>query len=156
LTYDINQNAVRERGQLGSFIRDDAGIDYGKDLNTFFVDLMFKYQGFSVMAEYAQKATSDEDPIVMDDMNNSIGTFFTGKGMNVQTGYLFKDNWEISLRYTNIMPDKVVSNEETQYTLGLSKYVVGHKLKVQTDVSYTEKEGSDSKLMWRLQTDIHF
>ena len=44
-----------------------------------------------------------------------------------------------------------------QYTFGISKYVVGHKLKVQTDVSYMTTEGSDnSDLMYRLQFDLHF
>ena len=43
-TYDINNNAMRNRGNLGSFITDDATP--GKTLNTFFADLMFKYEGF--------------------------------------------------------------------------------------------------------------
>jgi hypothetical protein len=42
------------------------------------------------------------------------------------------------------------------YTLGFSRYVVGHKLKVQSDISYTIEEGSDDNLMYRLQIDLHF
>ena len=73
-------------------------------------------------------------------------------------GYLFNNDIELSGRYTHIELDKNITgkNPESQYTLGLSKYIVGHKLKVQTDISHLEIEGSNNKLMYRLQVDFHF
>ena len=80
-------------------------------------------------------------------------------------GYMFENNWEIAARYTSISPDPLASSNETEYTIGLSKYVVGHKLKVQTDLSYRQRgfdgntsanAGKDDKLYWRVQFDIHF
>ena len=156
LTYDLNQNAVRERGQNGSFIQDSDGVYVGKDLKTFFADLMFKYQGFSVMMEYADKKAANDNPIVLDDADNVIGTFYTGTGFNVSLGYLLKSNYEIAVRYTDIKPDEGVSNDETHYTLGISKFIVGHKLKVQTDFSIIEKDGRNDALLVRAQMDIHF
>jgi len=47
-------------------------------------------------------------------------------------------------------------NPESQYTIGVSKYIVGHKLKIQTDVSYLSKDESNNGMMYRLQFDIHF
>ena len=75
-----------------------------------------------------------------------------------KSGYLFKNNWEVSARYTNIELDNAITgaDPESQYTLGLSKYIVGHKLKVQTDLSYTDIGFKTNKLMYRLQVDIHF
>jgi len=55
VSYDINENAVRERGQLGSFINDADGSYFGRTLYTGFADMMFKYGGVSVMAEYAER-----------------------------------------------------------------------------------------------------
>ena len=76
VTYDINDNTVRERGQNGSFIFDDLIEDYtGKTLNTIFVDAMFKYQGFSFMGEFVDKQTSDDDPIVKNELDEEIGVF---------------------------------------------------------------------------------
>ena len=49
-----------------------------------------------------------------------------------------------------------INVSESQYTLGLSKYIVGHKLKVQTDISHLKIAGSNNKLMYRLQVDFHF
>lgn len=155
-SYDINDNAVKNRGQNGSFIQDASGAYFGKTLQTIFVDAMFKYQGFSFMGEYAHKKTSDDNPIVVDETDNIIGTFYTGSGLNLSAGYLLDNNWEIAARYTTINPDEEVANNETEYTLGLSKYVVGHKLKIQTDVSYRDVEDRNDKFFWRVQMDIHF
>lgn len=157
VTYDINDNAVKERGQNGSFIFDDLTGEYvGKTLQTFFVDAMFKYKGLSIMAEYADKQTDDDDPVVMNENGDEIGTFFTGSGLTVSAGYLLDNNWEVALRYTAINPDEAVSNDETEYTFGLSRYIVGHKLKIQTDVSYRDIINSNDKFFWRLQMDLHF
>lgn len=156
ITYDINENAVRERGQLGNFVQDAAGNYYGKTLRTFFADCMFKYQGFSLMAEYVDKSTADGRPEVLDATGAQIGTFFTGSAFSAQAGYMFKNNWEIAGRFTTVNPDAGVSNDEREYTFGLSKFIVGHKLKVQTDLSYRDITNRDNLLMWRFQTEIHF
>ena len=76
----------------------------------------------------------------------------------MQTGYLLNKDWEVSGRYTNIELDRNITgkNPENQYTLGISKYIVGHKLKVQSDISYLSLDGSNDELMYRLQFDIHF
>ena len=62
----------------------------------------------------------------------------------------------MAVRYTAINPDEAVSNNETEYTLGLSRYIVGHKLKVQSDVSYRDVVNRDDKFSWRVQIDLHF
>jgi hypothetical protein len=156
VAYDVNKNAVRERGQKGSFITDETGTYYGEDLTTVFADLMFKYKSLSIMAEFADRKTESGESIVLDSMMNNIGTFYTGSGFNVQAGYMLKKNWEIAMRYTSISPDVDVASDENQYTLGLSKYIVGHKLKVQTDVTLIDKGVDDQSFMWRTQVDFHF
>lgn len=155
-TFDHNQNAVKTRSNQGSYMVNDIGF-YETDVNTIFLDAMFKYNGFSMMAEYAHRKA--DDPIA----KNSDGTptgdeVQIGDGINLQTGYLFPSNWEVSGRYTNIKLDENITgkNPQSQYTLGLSKYIVGHKLKVQTDLSYLSEDDTNDGLMWRLQVDIHF
>ncbi|MDX1317227.1 MAG: porin, partial [Xanthomarina gelatinilytica] len=67
-------------------------------------------------------------------------------------------NWEVAGRFSNVDLSKSITGESlvNEYTLGLSKYIVGHKLKVQTDVTYVETENINSRLAYRLQFDIHF
>jgi len=158
--YNINTNAVRERGQGGSFIIDGNGSYLGKTLNTFYADLMFKYKGFSFMGEFVQRVTADGSPTILDDANLVVGTYYTGSALNLQTGYLFKSNYEIAGRYTLISPELATGNSsEAEYGIALSKYVVGHKLKIQTDLGYRQVSNTtakDDKLFWRVQLDIHF
>jgi len=81
-----------------------------------------------------------------------------GNGLNVQSGYLLSKTVELSTRYTNIALNKSITGKgsENQYTLGLSKYIAGHKLKVQTDLSYTDIGFKTNQLLYRVQVDIHF
>jgi hypothetical protein len=155
-TYDHNNNAVKNRSNQGSYMTNDIGF-YQTNINTLFIDAMFKYKGFSFMAEYADRDA--DDPYA----KNSDGTLTgdevqVGRGLNLQTGYLFNNDWEVSGRYTNIELDKIVTGKdaENQYTLGVSKYIVGHKLKVQSDISLLDIANSSNQIMYRLQFDIHF
>ena len=155
-TYDFNNNAVKNRSNQGSYMANDVGF-YETNISTVFVDAMFKYDGFSLMAEYSNRDA--KDPYA----KNSDGTLTgdevqVGSGLNLQAGYLFKSNWEVSGRYTNIALDKTITGKDTenQYTLGVSKYIVGHKLKVHTDISHLEVANGTNELMYRLQFDIHF
>ncbi|GAA4949552.1 hypothetical protein GCM10023314_23620 [Algibacter agarivorans] len=156
VSYDHNNNAVKTRSNQGSYMVTDTGF-FETNINTLFIDAMFKYNGFSLMAEYSNRDA--KDPFA----KNSDGTLTgdevqVGHGLNVQTGFLLKNDWEVSGRYTNIELDKNITgkNPETQYTLGISKYIVGHSLKVQSDISHLEINGGNNELMYRLQFDIHF
>ena len=156
IAYDHNSNAVKNRSNQGSYMVTDTGL-FETNINTLFIDAMFKYQGFSFMAEYVDRDA--KDPLV----KNSDGTLTgdevqVGYGLNLQAGYLLNKDWEVSGRYTNIELDKDITgkNPESQYTLGVSKYIVGHKLKVQTDISYLSRDESNNGMMYRLQFDIHF
>ncbi|CAA0170491.1 porin [Tenacibaculum maritimum] len=155
-SYDFNNNAVKNRSNQGSYMKNDIGF-YETNITTVFVDAMFKYKGFSFMGEYAYRDA--KDPIAKNSDGSLTGDQVqVGSGVNLQTGYLFPSNWELSGRYTNISLDKAITakNPENQYTLGLSKYVAGHKLKIQTDVSYLDLDIKPNQLMYRLQVDIHF
>ena len=159
LSYDYNNNAVKTRSNQGSYMTIDGADDayFETNINTVFLDAMFKYNGVSLMAEYSDRTASDAFA------KNSDGSLTgdevqVGKGLNLQMGYLFNNDIELSGRYTHIELDNNITgkNPESQYTLGLSKYIVGHKLKVQTDISHLEIDGSNNKLMYRLQVDFHF
>ncbi|QED37597.1 porin [Antarcticibacterium arcticum] len=156
-TYDHNANAVRTRSNSGTYMVNDIGF-HEADINTIFLDAMFKYQGWSVMVEYADR-TSDQ-PIAMNSDGTATGAVVNvGDGFNILTGYVFKNNFQVTGRYTTIELEEEITGAgvETQYTLGFSKYLVGHKLKVQTDVSLNDYENNiDNSLMYRFQIDFHF
>ncbi|MBT8181897.1 MAG: OprO/OprP family phosphate-selective porin [Eudoraea sp.] len=155
-TYDINSNAVRTRSNLGNFMYNDVGL-YETTINTLFVDAMFKYRGFSFMGEYANRTA--DDPIAKNSDGTETGdSVNVGNGLNLATGYVFKSNWALAFRFSDINPDLEITgnNKSDQYTFGISKFVVGHKLKVQTDVSFLDVLGETDILLYRLQVDLHF
>ena len=155
-TYDFNNNAVKNRSNQGSYMVNDTGF-YETNISTVFVDAMFKYKGFSFMGEYAYRDA--KDPIAKNSDGTPTGDIVhVGNRLNLMSGYLFAKNWEVSGRYTNISLNKNITGKDTenQYTIGVSKYIVGHKLKVQTDVSYLDIPTATNQLMYRLQIDIHF
>ena len=156
-TYNYNQDAVRERGFAGDYmIRTDGSI-YETDQTTIFADAMFKYNGFSFMGEYAQRTADDEIAKEMDGSTPTGDVVLTGNALNLQAGYLFKNNYEIAARFTTVDYENVTGALPTeQYTLGFNKFVVGHKLKVQSDISYTTLDGNEDNITFRLGFDIHF
>jgi len=154
-TYDFNQNAMLSRGQKGDYLIGDL-----ENLQTLFIDAHFKYQGFSFFGEYVDRKTSDGSPLLGNsfvDGESIDECYYTGESINLQLGYLMKNNWEIAGRYTNVNANDLYDNNDlNQYTIGFSKYVVGHNLKVQTDFSYTTEQGENDKLLFRLQTEFNF
>ncbi|WP_436517714.1 porin [Ekhidna sp. To15] len=146
VTGDINLNASRSRGNLGGFLTDTDGEYISNDLKSFIADMMFKYNGISAMSEFVKRNSEDD-----------TGIYGTGTGFVFQAGYLFPSNWEVAGRFTDINADatQAVFADQKEYTLGLSRYVSGHDLKFQTDISYQTFPGQTTEyLIFRFQTEI--
>ena len=154
--YDFNNNASKTRSNQGTYMTNDIGF-YSTNISTLFLDAMYKYNGFSFMVEYANR-TADDAFAKNSDGSLTGDEVQVGSGLNLQTGYLISKTIELSGRYTNISLDVNNSGQahENQYTLGLSKYISGHQLKIQTDLSYADIGFKKNQLLYRLQVDIHF
>ena len=151
--YNFNNNSVRNQGQLGDyFLGDDT-----KDIHTVFVDYVFKYKGFSTTGEYAYKYTAD--PISIDTNSPDKPLFvFKGYGFSAQTSYLFKNNIEIAARYSKLYPHEDIASwrkDQRDISLGISKYLHGHKLKVQADMTHSAY-GKTNALLARFQVEVQF
>jgi hypothetical protein len=157
VAYDFNQDAVKDRSNQGSYMLQEDGTLYQTDITTLFVDAMFKYNGFALMAEYASRDAADPVALELDGMTETGDIVRVGNAFNAQASYLFKNNIEVAGRYTTLDYKAVTGRApEDQYTLGLSKYIVGHKLKVQSDVSYTTVNGNEDSIEFRMGFDLHF
>ncbi len=154
ITVDQNDQAGRSRGNKGSFLPGNAELE---TLQTAFVDFMFKYSGFSMMGEYVLRDTKDRTSVYLDESGqNELGYYYTGAALNLQAGWMFKNNVEIAGRYARLSPtENAIGVDESHYFLALSKFIVGHKLKVQTDVGYIQKDLVEDGVMWRVQFDLH-
>ena len=155
-TYNLNDKAVKDKGSQGSYMLNDSEEGfYETNVNTVFVDAMFKYKGISFMGEYANRDANEAIAIDIDGTPTGKAVK-KGNSINTQVGYLFKSNLELAGRYTTVKFNGA-GYATNYYTLGVSKYIVGHKLKVQSDITYSDVTGSDAGgLEYRLQFDIHF
>ncbi|MDY2585948.1 porin [Winogradskyella aquimaris] len=156
LTYNYNQDAVRVRGFAGDYMLRSDGSLYETDQTTIFADAMFKYKGFSFMGEYAKRTAENE--VATDIDGTPTGDIvLTGNALNLQAGYLFKNNYEIAMRYTQTNFEGITNRlPERQYTIGFNKFIVGHKLKLQSDISYTTIDNNEDNITLRLGFDFHF
>ena len=151
LTFDYNENAVKTNGQKGSITGSEA------NLISWIGDMMFKYRGFSVMTEYVDRRVCNCNNLTIEQYDDLVQDFYTGTALNAQSGYVFKNNFELAARYTQVRPLEETSfNDLTDYTFALSKYIVGHKFKVQTDFVIRKEENKPITHIYRLQLELSF
>ncbi len=156
-TYDYNQDAVKTRSNMGSYMFQSNGGLFQTDITTLFVDGVIKYNGFAVTGEYAKRSSDVVEALEEDGISKTGDVVGVGNALNLQGSYLFKNNFEITMRHTSLDFDKItrLSNVK-QTTFGISKYVVGHKLKVQADLSFTNSNEIKDNIHFRTGFDFHF
>lgn len=156
VTYDFNDEAVKTRSNMGEYMFTENGFHH-TDITTFFADFMFKYKGLSILGEFAQRDA--DNPIAIGENGIPTGAIVNvGNSINLQGGYLLDNNIEFVGRYTNVKEDIAGARfpNQNQYTLGISKYISKHKLKVQTDISFDDNPDPEmNHVMYRLQVDFH-
>jgi len=88
---------------------------------------------------------------------------YNGNGVNVQTSYLFPKNWEVAIRNSTLLPEKQVREiigykTYNQTTIAITRYLIGHSLKVQADASYNYKketfDPSYNRWQFRFQVEL--
>ncbi len=115
-----------------------------------YADVIFKYKGFNAALEYVNASASEIDGLFTDTDAASQTPIFQGDiaqylalgtGLNIQAGYLAKNNWSLDLRYTQVNPEfenevlSVITNQEN-VTIGLSKFLKGQAMKVQINADF--------------------
>jgi hypothetical protein len=135
--YNYNVSAMRTGGTLGS----DLYASVNKQ--NLHADLLFKYKGFALLSEYCNRIV--DNPVT----TNSDGKYrvvYNGYGVNTQISYLFKNNYEIAARYSYVTPNRNIYDNENfssvnekrqdHIHLGVTKYIYGHRLKLQGNLLY--------------------
>ena len=156
-TYDINENAVKSRSNMGSYLIQSSGGLFETDITTVFLDGVIKYNGFALTGEYANRDADQIEALEEDGKTKTGAVVGAGSASNIQGSYLFKNNFEITARYTNINFKEITRlSDLKQITFGVSKYVVGHSLKIQADISLLNASGIKDNVLFRTGFDLHF
>lgn len=151
--YSHNEDAVRTGGQLGPMLYAPT------DMKTQMFDLLYKFNGWSLSAEYMKRNATD--PISIDPVSEKLRFVYVGHGENVQLSYLLKSNWEFVGRYSKITPGDEITefeNEKEHFTGGVNKYFKGHRVKVQGDLTLEQnyQDAGPALQAWicRLQIEL--
>lgn len=143
-----NDRTRRSAGQLG------VQLSQARTMQATFADFLLKYRGASVYLEYMRRDC--EDPIVNATDDEVV---LAGQGWLAQVGYFLTPKWEIAARYASVQPFNSVRAFEpmiTQYTLGVTRFINGHRVKVQTDITWNEERLASRTQNWlgRFQIEL--
>jgi phosphate-selective porin OprO/OprP len=135
LTYNWNENAARSRGHLGPSLLEK------RDQQVLIADAMFKYAGYGFLAEYFER--NAHAPITQDQSGKAKAVWI-GKGTNFQLSKMVSQNSEFAFRYAKINPDnqiKEFERRQEETILGYTKYLNGHRIKIQGNLGYAWSDG---------------
>jgi phosphate-selective porin OprO/OprP len=148
--YFYNEASKRTGGTIGKPLFEP------RSFTAMGIDLLFKYRGFAYSAEWMNRDAAN--PITFGP-NSEVSYLFTGYGFNQEFSYIFKNNYQIAARHTFVEPlaDIVAyENRLRYYTLGISKYIKGHRLKIQSDITMFDvmQQQKSGNFQARFQVEI--
>lgn len=149
-----NNGASNSNGEgHGDFLLYDAnGNNNLPDYSQLYADFLLKYNGFSLLAEYANTSASNLDLVYTDIAATQILApsqisefLMIGDSFNLQTGYVTESGFSFDVRYENSKPEfksntNSLLQDATAFSFGVSKYFDNNNLKIQT--SYTSIDPS--------------
>jgi hypothetical protein len=148
-------NAVGE-GHGNYILYDVNGQNEYPNYTQIYADILLKYQGFSLLAEYVNASASNINETYTDAnatqilAPTQISSFLTlGDSFNIQAGYVTMSGFSFDARFENGTQEFVANADSVLQTanattFGLSKYFVGNSLKVQSSYrSFNPTTGSN-------------
>lgn len=154
-----NDDAVRTGAQVG------RALFQSRDIVTLLFDGVCKYRGGAISAEYIRRITPGASAMTVSE--SGVKEFvYVGEGYNLQTSYLFHNNFEVVGRYVKMIPlaetrqSNSLGNVVQQYAFGVNKYLKGHRVKLQFDSTYevllnAEDKGYESQNLYlRFQIEL--
>jgi len=133
--FSKNFKATKTGGQLGKEL-------YGtRDLTSVIFDAIFKYRGWAASSEYIRRDT--DNPITTNNLGETRHVF-TGYGINTQLSKMVSRKTEVALRYAFVNPEEEiesVQNRIDEGLVGVTRYLNGHRIKVQGNIGYRWVDG---------------
>ncbi|MBS9524443.1 porin [Litoribacter alkaliphilus] len=151
VTSSLNRNTLRTGGQIGTFLYERT------DMDTYMTDWFLKYRGFAFASELLYRTSPNA---LTFNPEGDMRYVYTGLGQNYQASYIFFNNVEVAGRYTQLAPRSQIDELEPlvqHYTVGVTKYLKGHRVKVQTDLTYEDRQfvnPSNNFNNWQLRFQV--
>jgi hypothetical protein len=113
-----------------------------------YIDLLAKYRGFSLLLEFGNASAAgltenytDAAAVQLIAPQQISSLLHLGNSINAQLGYVTPSGYSADLRFSNASPEfasytNSLLQKTESYSVGLTKYVKEHNLKIQTTFSY--------------------
>ncbi len=149
----------------------------GLQIHQFGLDTGFKWMGFSATGEYVIRLldvrNGDSPPFTPLYMLTGDGSTNAQHGAYVQCGYFLpipghENKFEVAARVGGVSAVSSGSEGAWEYAGGFNYYIDGHRVKLQTDVTYIDEAPfsggttygipnvNDNPLIWRVQLQVAF
>ncbi|MFV1883816.1 MAG: hypothetical protein ACMZ7B_04970 [Balneola sp.] len=151
------------------YFNQDAYTKYGDsrwdgledNISEFYADIVFKWNGFSFLGEYIHRSVENER-IVLPDNTLLYSKEVSGEGLYIQGGKLISEYLEpvfrvsfLSLNHSN-QYFKSDFSEQIKYTAGLNYFLIGHNMKLQSQVGYIKREFINQSVTSSLEVAVQF
>lgn len=149
--YFYNDRGTKNGGTIGKPLFEERSFsNYG-------ADMMLKYKGWALTSEFVKRDASN--PVTFSSTTGEVSYIYAGMGSNTELSYLFKNNFEIGGRCSMLRPTGQVrtggyEHDTDYYTLGVTKYLRGHRLKVQSDLTYKNVITNTDANNWQLRLQV--
>jgi hypothetical protein len=151
----FNDGASESRGEGHSMfaLYDLNGSVMQPDYRQLYGDILLKYKGFSLLGEYVIATATNLEGSFRNQtastelLPTEISEYLSlGSGYNLQAGYISHYGFGIDARYFGLMPEFDLNanstiKEQDGWSVGVSKYFIGHAAKVQ--FAYTSLNRAD-------------
>jgi phosphate-selective porin OprO/OprP len=118
-------------------------------------DMLLKYNGWALSSEVYRRDVANPIVILAKDLKRS--TIFNGWGVNTELSYVFLNSMLIGGRYTRTIPEgdtRLVEKETQLGTVVIGKFIKGHRLKVQTDITYFDIIPNPASNHWQIRLQV--
>ena len=148
-SYNVGASNMVGEGHNDFQMYDKEGAADYPDYRKLSADLLFKWNGFSLLAEYVNATANGLNGLYVEKDEGAklkprqIANYLAlGNGLNVQAGYLFRKLWALDVAYSKVNPEwketgQSVLREADNITFGASKYFNNNTFKLQLAGSYT-------------------
>ncbi len=147
--YAYNNNTTRTGGTLGPLLYGHATYQ------NIGADVLLKYKGWALSGEFMKRLS--DNPITVSSDLTKQKYIYTGYGLTSDLSYLWKSNWMLGGRYSNTTPEgqiKAYESQNNQYSMVLGKFIRGHRLKFQTEVTYNDAFGIGKTDFWQFRFQL--
>jgi hypothetical protein len=145
-SYNVGASNEVGEGHNDFTFYDNNGAEKLPDFRKLYQDILLKYKGFSLLGEYFLSTATTLNGSFLDAAATrplyitEISEYLVlGNGYIVRGGYVTKSGYALDLKFETFNQefdnDAALLRDQTNYTVGFTKYFKGNNLKLQTAVS---------------------